>query len=382
MDLHSLNNRLMQVEATLAQLTAGSFQSAYPPAQPHNVTSANFLPSSFAPPAVNPPPARTVPFPQENHQHEHRHHPAAVITHVHDVPYPLALSLDELHFAWLDSVESGRSGRSTLGCRSSKKVELSPAEIERRTRFRARLGIALYPHSRHPNPQPLLPRVSEYYSENKSYGSPYISRVPSITSTVLGLLPSSSICLRILARARPVLAQRPVPLPGGWNEFEERAINLIHGRSNNLSAVESESGQSVLKPIFTSESEPVPSKEKRKAEEDLTFFSITTAILAIGAAVSPPEEFDSENVNAGVLYALSQQALSVWEESSSKKSEKDYVLFLVACLAGINYLLLVTQDNANDSRERREEIGAKPRAIFAMVRAFGKMSLLFCSSCA
>lgn len=206
--------------------------------------------------------------------------------------------------------------------------------------------------------------------------------MPSVTPAVLSLLPSSSICTRILARARPVLAQRPVPLPGGWNKFEQRAISLINGRLPGLNAVESESGRLVLEPRSTSTSEPVLSKEKekRKAEEDLIFFSMTTAILAIGAAVSPPEVFDTEDVNAGILYALSQQALSVWENWHSKKSEKDYVLFLVACLAGMGYLLLVTQDHVNDSGERRKEAGAKPRIIFAMVRGLGQVSLWSCSS--
>lgn len=316
--------------------------------------------------------------PQDIHQHQH--HPAAVIAHVHDAPCPLALSLEELHTAWLDSVENGHSGRSTNGRPPPPiKFEPSPADIERRTKLRARLNTTLFPHSRHLNPQPLLPRVSEYYSETKSYGS---SQVPSVTPTVLSLLPNSSICMRILARARPVLAQRPVPLPGGWNKFEQRAISLINGRLPDFNAVEPESGRSVLEPISASTSEPVLSKEKekKKAEEDLIFFSMATAILAIGAAVSPPEVFDSEDVNAGVLYALSQQALSVWENSHSKKSEKDYVLFLVACLAGIGYLLLVTQDNVNDSGERRKEVGAKPRVIFPMVRVLGQVSLLSCSS--
>jgi hypothetical protein len=110
-------------------------------------------------------------------------------------------------------------------------------------------------------------------------------------------------------------------------------------------------------------------KEKKKAEEGLPFFAITTAVLAIGASVSPPDVFGAENINAGFLHALSQQTLSVWESSSSRKPEKDYVLYLVACLAGIGYLLLVTPDTAEDSEKDSEPSGRKPRAIFSLVRS-------------
>lgn len=370
-DLHSLNNRLMQVEATLAQLTAGTFQSSYPPAQPQHAASANSIPPALTSSAANPTPNRGVPFPTNNHLHHH--HPAAVTTHAHDSPCPLALSLDELRAAWLDSVEPGRSGR-TAPVRSAHpiKLELSPVEVERQMRLRAKANPSTYPHSRHPNPQPFLPPVSVYYSAptQPSYGSPsYAPHAPTVTPAVLDLLPSTPTCMRILARAKIVLSQRPVPLPGGWQSFEHQVLTLLNRRSGptylanpgdsvRLGDAESESGRSPSTPT-----------EKRQQEDDLPFFAITSAILAIGTSVSSPDVFGTENINAGFLYALCQQALSVWESSSCRKSEKEYISFLVACLAGIGYLLLVTPDSPDGSREREDQdmVGAKPRAIFPLV---------------
>ncbi len=124
-DLHSLNNRLVQVEAALAQLTAGTFQSTYRPAQPQNnpptLTSA-----------ANPTPSRSISLPTNGHLHHH--HPAATTTHVHASPYLFALSLDELHSACL---ANWRLNCPTLGYRAQPvKLENSPVESERETKLR------------------------------------------------------------------------------------------------------------------------------------------------------------------------------------------------------------------------------------------------------
>jgi hypothetical protein len=101
----------------------------------------------------------------------------------------------------------------------------------------------------------------------------------------------------------------------------------------------------------------------------LPFFSIACAVLAIGTSVCPPELLGGENINAGFLHALSQQALSIWETSSSQKSERDYISYLVACLIGVNYLLIVTSDTSQDSKEieSRNEAAGKARAVFPLV---------------
>lgn len=362
-DLHSLNNRLMQVEATLAQMTAGTFQSTYPPAQPQNVPTD---PPTLAPPAANPNPSRNTSFP--THSHQHRCHPAALTTHTHDSPCPLALSLDELRSAWLDSVEPGRLSRAPFG-RSGRpiKLELSPVELERQTRLRTKLNPGTYPHSRHPNPQAFLPSVSIYYASlpQSPYGSPSTcsSSVPSVTPGVLDLLPSTPVCLRIFARAVAVLNQRPVPLPGGWRGFEHKALTLLNRRPG------------LAYPTSAGDSLPSSSDgeyEDGQPEENLPLFAMMSAILAIGAAVSPTDVFGTEQVNAGLLHALSQQALSVWETSPARKTERDYISFLVACLAGINYLLLVTPEGVGiaEGPETQGGASAKPRVIFPLVSFF------------
>lgn len=363
----------MQVEATLAQLTAGTFQSTYPPAQPQNGGTNT---PTLAPPAANPTPSRNTSFPTNSHQH-HRH-TAAVTTHVHDSPCPLALSLDELRSAWLDSVEPGRLSRAPLG-RSVHpiKLELSPIELERQTRLRTKLNPGTYPHSRHPNPQAFLPPVSIYYATlpQSPYGSPSTcsSSVPSVTPGVLDLLPSTPVCLRIFARAMVVLNQRPIPLPGGWRGFERKALALLNRRPGL--GYPTGAGDSL--PSGGGESEPGRSNapwEDGQPEENLPLFAMMSAILAIGASVSPTDVFGTEQVNAGLLHALSQQALSVWETSPARKTERDYISFLVACLAGIGYLLLVTPEGFRPAEgpETQEGASAKPHVIFPLVSFYGR----------
>lgn len=193
----------------------------------------------------------------------------------------------------------------------------------------------------------------------------------AITPAVLDLLPSTQTCMRILSRARLVLNQRPVPLPGGWRGFESKALKLLNRRPGSAySGNGQDSGY--VSDGESDEGSSSSTKERRRSEDSLTFFAILCAIMAIGASVSSPDVFGSESVDAGFLYALSQQALSVWETSSSstKRPEKEKILFLVACLAGVGYLLLVTPDQSDESEEDQGSTGGKARAVFPVV---GKM---------
>ncbi|XP_006455554.1 hypothetical protein AGABI2DRAFT_121240 [Agaricus bisporus var. bisporus H97] len=365
-DLHSLNNRLMQVEATLAQLTSGTFQSSYPPAQPQNATG------SHTPTLVSPATSQSSHHTSASHQHHH--HPAAIMTPERGSSCSLALSLDEIRSAWLDAAGSGRCNRPTPG-RSvpPTKSDISSSKMECQPRLPRNMNPSFYPHSRHSNPQPLLPSISLYYSTPSPppFGSPPHTPFLSITPAILDLLPTTPTCMRILARAKTIFDLRPVPLFGGWGRFQRNVISMLNDRPGVNYATGP--GDSSYPGNGANKSEHLSSDSGEKQRSgSLPFFSIACAVLAVGASVSAPELLGGENINAGFLYALSQQALSIWETSSSQKCERDYILYLVACLVGANYLLIVTSDTSEDSKEmegRNEAVG-KARAVFPLV---GKM---------
>lgn len=359
MDLHSLNNRLMQVEATLAQLTSGNFQSSYPPAQPQNTISSH-------------PPALASSATTRNHHYtgsssQHSHYHAAIMTPEHESSSSLALSLDEIRSAWLDAAEIGQFNRSTLPGRPGPptKPEISPSQEECQTRLHLEFNPGTYPHCRHPNPQPLLPSIGLYYSAPSPppYGSPQQTPSPSATPAVLDLLPTTPTCMRILARAKAVFDRRPVPLFGGWGRFQRNVISMLNDRSG-ISYATGPGDTS-----YPSDGANGPEHLNSDRLGSLPFFSVACAVLAVGSSVSPLELLGGENINAGFLYALSQQALSIWETSSSQKGERDYISYLVACLIGANYLLIVTPDTSQDSKEMESRIEAagKARAVFPLV---------------
>ncbi|KAF9485712.1 hypothetical protein BDN70DRAFT_823502, partial [Pholiota conissans] len=100
-------------------------------------------------------------------------------------------------------------------------------------------------------------------------------------------------------------------------------------------------------------------------DQSLTFFALMCAVLAMGASVSPPPPSSSNTTNISAplsprattetpafLYALSQQALGVWDThhttlasaahsaAGAAAEETERMDFLLACIAGLGYLLL------------------------------------------
>lgn len=113
----------------------------------------------------------------------------------------------------------------------------------------------------------------------------------------------------------------------------------------------------------------VDGSEEDGGHQSLTFFAITCAALAIGA-VSSPNEDDSALTpsSAAFFYALSQQALGIWDthvSSSSKpstiKGDVEHMEYLFACLLSIVYLLqsgtvaAASVDKADDDEDIQDE---------------------------
>ena len=128
----------------------------------------------------------------------------------------------------------------------------------------------------------------------------------------------------------------------------------------------------------------------------LTFFAITCAALAIGA-VSSLSEDDSALApsSAAFFYALSQQALGLWDthvssstsKHSTTKGDAEQIEYLFACLLNVVYLLqsgtvaAASVDKVGDDvQDDDTEIGDEPQdddsqIVSSLVRA----ALLPCS---
>ena len=460
-DLHSLNNRLIQVEHAMALITAGqnlpAFQSSYPLAFPTGSSNPQQPPFSSAFVSSSP----------GSHPHQHHHHYAVPSSHIsaHD---SLAPSTSDLSSIWLHeldlSISSSATGSSAQrqGSFSNAenagliKLEPSPIDIElSQPQSNAPSGEDSGQPSRAPSPlkrmrherhhqqqqrssaQLLLPALSIYYplpsitppgtsatssapfplhpsgasssstppstsptsiSANNGHGSsshlPAPCAKPQVTQALLALLPSLQTCTRLLHAARDVLRIRPIPFepsPGqGWKQFENRCLTLLGGGANKERDKEREKkererekarearrarqiyfgGIAGLQPhaALDTEMDDAPaagSSTKNTAKSNgengdgagddhsLTFFAVMCAVLAIGASIpssSAPltTTTDAIKENPAFLYALSQQALGVWDTHTSTTSsgsaltaaeETEKLDYLLACIAGLSYLL-------------------------------------------
>ena len=123
-DLQSLNNRLIQVESTLAIVTAGqaelAFQSSYPFSHPSSSSSCTQPLPAFFPHST-----------RGSHYHHH-HHNAAPYSSEND---SFALSVEDLTSIWLDDLNLGVSTplqvpQSHMQNSGFIKLESSPTEME------------------------------------------------------------------------------------------------------------------------------------------------------------------------------------------------------------------------------------------------------------
>ncbi|KAL0579417.1 hypothetical protein V5O48_002588 [Marasmius crinis-equi] len=165
-DLHSLNNRLIQVETMLAQITAGQFQPSYPFVS-SNSTTANAIPSpsgtqqSTSTTSLSSQPSRL----SLNHA-------------------SIAIPLDDLATTWLHDLNVHSPSLSSRALRSKppSEVKLEPTPIQL-----SQLNI-----NSKPNKTPVqltLPPASAYYSPSNE-GTAY-SQFPRVTKELLALLPQS-----------------------------------------------------------------------------------------------------------------------------------------------------------------------------------------------
>lgn len=279
-DLHSLNNRLIQVEATLSLITSGQtppmFQSSYPFSQ---IPSTN-LPSqssSFA----NDQSSSSCPKPH-HHFHHHLAPPGTANTFISVPPQDLAS-------VWLDELERDDSPPLELKLPSNSSSVLNPVKVEAAPDpdfpysgvSNANLSIRSQNTEIH-TAYRQLPSLDVYYPFHSSPDSrtqppPHAAsssnvplpvsnsgdvaaEKPHVTPALVARLPSFTRAKQLLQSATHLLSIRPVPLPAcllsslseesgrderengkgkgksssllvtRWDAFECRALCLIGGR--------------------------------------------------------------------------------------------------------------------------------------------------------
>ena len=89
-------------------------------------------------------------------------------------------------------------------------------------------------------------------------------------------------------------------------------------------------------------------------EFSLAFFAVMCAVLAVGSHSSFSNQSSIPAENPAFFYALSQQALGVWDthaSSSGNVEERERMDFLLASLIGVVYLMLSGSTSADENQE-------------------------------
>jgi hypothetical protein len=92
----------------------------------------------------------------------------------------------------------------------------------------------------------------------------------------------------------------------------------------------------------------------------LTFFAVMCAVLAVGSHASSSQG-STLSENPAFFFALSQQALGVWDThatSSGNVEERDQMDFLLASLISVAYLIL-SGSSASAVGEEEDQEGIK-----------------------
>ncbi|RDB23758.1 hypothetical protein Hypma_009400 [Hypsizygus marmoreus] len=334
-DLHSLNNRLMQVESILAMVTAGKapppFQSTYPLAQ--------------------------VPIPTNSKPRAHLATPPLISS--------ISIRSDDLANIWLaqcqlDLYSSGSHPEQVASDSSYVKLEPSPIDILS-TPFHENIIVvddsltnttsssihrnlppihAYYPSSSTAPPDTALPREqgqstqytyrahNPYLSQFSSPSSPFPPQrdyefppsthtplplltshspsKPSVTPALLAVLPPPPVRTKLLSRARA--AYPHLALVTHWSRIAELADG---GEKTTLARA-----------IFGIDSSSKPSNSESTTSTSQTMtalplFACLCFVLALGA-LEPNNDLPADPV---FLSALGGQALSVWEQYTAGPKE-------------------------------------------------------------
>ncbi|KAM6501082.1 hypothetical protein JOM56_004096 [Amanita muscaria] len=247
-DLHSLNNRLIQVEATLSLITSGQtppmFQSSYPYSQ--------IQPNTIATP--HSPNSRITTQTPTGLSHQHHHHNSAPFSSANG---SISLSSEDLSSIWLDELDDIDSPPFDVKISHPLKTNADFVKLEMSSYTHFNNTSQLLPQATHVHID--LPPISVYYAtperisetqstseiqtltpcvppQSDAFNGTTPASKPSITPSLVALLPSLVRTRQLLRKAAGVLRERPVPLPASLLSSLSDGINGagadINGRNN------------------------------------------------------------------------------------------------------------------------------------------------------
>ena len=112
---------------------------------------------------------------------------------------------------------------------------------------------------------------------------------------------------------------------------------------------------------------------KREEESSLAFFAVICAVLAVGSHSSSSSRSSNPAENPAFFFALSQQALGVWDmhtPSSESAEGRERMDFLLASLIGVVYLM-ISGSSASAAGENEDKEGVN--LIYPLVCYFFKL---------
>ncbi|KAF9011805.1 hypothetical protein BDQ17DRAFT_789388 [Cyathus striatus] len=302
------------------------------------------------------------------------------------------LGMRELTEVWVGELDMGDDGEREIKLEPGQGDDLLPSH-SRSPQKRARhsttssatpSGIVLPPLSIYYPLPPIAPPgtsssssaafPSTPSSSSSSYTFPNTSSShntnPQVTPELLRRLPDLQDAVRLLDACSDVLRIRPVPLLGGWKGFEKRCMEVLRrgkkrerdrdrerGKERDKEREKRERAREIYfssaSPSTSTSSTSPPSVHDEEEEEGaLPLFASLCAALFLGASslpntLTPPSQATSPEF----LYALSQQALGVWDTHRaahmgsntgeySRREERERVDYLTACLLGVEGMLL------------------------------------------
>lgn len=230
-DLHSLNNRLIQVEATLSLITSGQTPSAFQPSYTFSQIPTASL-SSQSSSSANDQPSSSRSNPQ-HHFHHHLEPPGTTNTFISVPPQDLAS-------IWLDELDRDNSLPLELNLPSSSSSvmrEANPVKLEAASEpdlpcsdaFDAVQSQDMEIHAAYIHLPPLGVYYPSYssdlqlhppYATSSSHILPQVPNSgsvtagkPYVTPALVARLPSCTHAKQLLQRAARFISIRPVPLP-------------------------------------------------------------------------------------------------------------------------------------------------------------------------
>ena len=245
-----------------------------------------------------------------------------------------------------------------------------------------------------PTPPPSAYTSSPSYTSNAHSQSPQYSK-PQITPALLALLPSLPTCKRFLNCAKEIFRVRPVPFEprDGWIGFEKRCISLLSGsnlgkKEREKDKKEKEEKAKRARKIYFAGIPDLQSVQQRIDNVDdsggggtngssvgggrivddgggmggekysLPFFAVICAVLAVGSHPSSSNQGSIPSENPAFFFALSQQALGVWDthtSSSGNAEERERMDFLLASLIGMVYLTFSGSSGSTVGEDEEQE---------------------------